>query len=173
LKKDNGRVLGYDNAHGVHDGTIRVSFEKHALRTTHRQPLDFTVKSRASGEAMKIRVFDDGFEGHVRRSLARAKARGVEHRLPPETAITFADPMDLLECLSKERIRIVQTIRKRKLSVSSLAQELGRNRGSVTRDVNKLRKFGLLRLREQVNPGHGVVQIVEPVAEKIEMRVAI
>jgi hypothetical protein len=28
-------------------------------------------------------------------------------------------------------------------------------------------------LREQVNPGHGVVQIVEPVAEKIEMRVAI
>ena len=53
------------------------------------------------------------------------------------------------------------------------ARELGRNRGSVTRDVNKLRKFGLLRLREQVNPGHGVVQIVEPVAEKIEMRVAI
>jgi predicted transcriptional regulator len=122
---------------------------------------------------MKIRVFDDGFEGHVQRSLARAKARGVEQRLPRETAITFADPMDLLECLSKERIRIVQTIRRRKLSVSSLAQELGRNRGSVTRDVNKLRRFGLLRLREQVNPGHGVVQIVEPVAAKIEMRVAI
>jgi predicted transcriptional regulator len=122
---------------------------------------------------MKVKVFDDGFEGHVRRSLARAKSREAGERLEPETAITFADPLDMVECLSKERIRIVQTIRNRKLSISSLAEELGRNRGSVTRDVNKLRKFGLLRLREQVNPGHGVVQIVEPVAKKIEMRVAI
>lgn len=122
---------------------------------------------------MTVKVFDDGFEGHVRRSLTRAKARQTGGRLEPETAITFADPLDMVDCLSRERIRIVQTIRKRKLSISSLAEELGRNRGSVTRDVNKLRKFGLLRLREQVNPGHGVVQIVEPVAKKIEMRVAI
>src|SRR3984885_2365328 len=165
--------LGMTTPMASMNGTVRVSFKKHASRTTHRQPLDFTVRSRASGDAMKMRVFDDGFEGHVLRSLARAKARGVERRLPPGTAITFADPMDLLECLSKERIRIVQTIRKRKLSVSSLAQELGRNRGSVTRDVNKLRKFGLLRLREQVNPGHGVVQIVESIGKRIEMRVAI
>jgi predicted transcriptional regulator len=122
---------------------------------------------------MKVKVFDDGFEGHVRRSLDRAKSREAGERLESETAITFADPLDMVECLSKERIRIVQTIRNRKLSISSLAEELGRNRGSVTRDVNKLRKFGLLRLREQVNPGHGIVQIVEPVAKKIEMRVAI
>lgn len=122
---------------------------------------------------MKVKVFDDGLEGHVRRSLARAKSRQAGERLESETAITFADPLDMVECLSKERIRIVQTVRNRKLSISSLAEELGRNRGSVTRDVNKLRKFGLLRLREQVNPGHGVVQIVEPVAKKIEMRVAI
>ena len=27
-------------------------------------------------------------------------------------------------------------------------------------------EVGLIRLREQVNPGHGVVQIVEPVAKK-------
>ncbi len=40
-------------------------------------------------------------------------------------------------------------------------------------DENKLKKLGLLRLREQVNPGHGVVQIVEPVAEKFEMRIAL
>jgi predicted transcriptional regulator len=121
----------------------------------------------------KVNVFNDGFEGHVRRSLARAKARQAGEELEAETSITFADPLDMLECLSKERVRIVQTIRSRKLSISSLAEELGRNRGSVTRDVNKLRRFGLLRLREQVNSGHGVVQIVEPVAKKIEMRVAI
>jgi hypothetical protein len=53
------------------------------------------------------------------------------------------------------------------------SSELGRNRGSVTRDVNKLKAFGLLRLREEVNPGHGIVQIVEPVAEKFDMRAAL
>ena len=31
----------------------------------------------------------------------------------------------------------------------------------------------LIRLCEEVNPGHGIVQIVEPVAEKIEMRAAL
>jgi hypothetical protein len=49
---------------------------------------------------------------------------------------------------------------------------LGRNRGAVTRDVNQLKKLGLVRLREQTNPGHGIVQIVEPVAERVEMRIA-
>jgi predicted transcriptional regulator len=64
-------------------------------------------------------------------------------------------------------------IRQKRLSISALAEELGRNRGSVTRDVNKLKGFGLLRLQEQVNPGHGVIQIVEPLAQRFEMRVAL
>jgi hypothetical protein len=41
----------------------------------------------------------------------------------------------------------------------------------VTRDVNKLKSYGMLRLREEVNPGHGEMQIVEPVAERCEMRI--
>jgi predicted transcriptional regulator len=94
-------------------------------------------------------------------------------RLEPERIITFADPLDMLECLTTQRIRLCQVARKKRLSISALAEELGRNRGSVTRDVNKLKSFGLIRLREQVNPGHGVVQIVEPVAQKFEMRAAV
>ena len=111
---------------------------------------------------MKTKVFTDGFEGHVRRSRERAHKIARGERLEPEKIITFGDPM--------QRMRLFQTARKKKLSISALAEELGRNRGSVTRDVNKLKQFGLIRLREQTNPGHGVVQIVEPVAKKIEMR---
>jgi len=122
---------------------------------------------------MKAKVFDDGFEGHVRRSLERAAKRGKGTLLEAEKIITFADPLDMMECLTAQRIRLCQVIRKKRLSISALAEELGRNRGSVTRDVNKLRQFGLLRLREQVNPGHGLVQIVEPVAQKFEMRAAL
>jgi len=122
---------------------------------------------------MKTKVFTDGFEGHVRRSLERVRKMGRGERLEPERIITFADPLDMLECLTAQRIRLCQVARKKRLSISALAEELGRNRGSVTRDVNKLKRFGLIRLREQVNPGHGVVQIVEPVAQKFDMRAAL
>jgi predicted transcriptional regulator len=122
---------------------------------------------------MKTEVFHDGFEGHVQRSIARATKREKGERLEVEKIITFADPVDMMACLTAQRVRICQIVRKKRLSISGLAEELGRNRGSVTRDVNKLKGFGLLQLREQVNPGHGVVQIVEPVAQRLEMRVAL
>ena len=121
---------------------------------------------------MKTRIFDDGLEGHLRRSLDRAARREAGERLEAERVITFADPLDLLQCMTVQRVRLCQVIKRKPLSISALAVELGRNRGSVTRDVNKLKGFGLVRLREQSNPGHGIVQIVEPVARKIEMRVA-
>ena len=122
---------------------------------------------------MKVKVFTDGFEGHVRRSLDRARRMERGERLEPEKIITFGDPAMMVECLSAQRIRLVEIARKKRMSISALAEELGRNRGSVTRDVNMLRKHGLVRLREKVNPGHGVVQIVEPVAQKIELRAAL
>ncbi len=122
---------------------------------------------------MKAKVFHDGFEGHVRRSLDRATKRDKGERLEAEKIITFADPLDMMNCLTAQRVRICQVVRTKQLSISGLAEELGRNRGSVTRDVNKLKEFGLLRLREQVNPGHGVVQIVEPVAQRLQMRIAL
>src|SRR5579859_1457350 len=122
---------------------------------------------------MKVKVFTDGFEGHVRRSLDRARRMERGERLEPEKIITFGDPAMMVECLSAQRVRLVEIARKKRMSISALAEELGRNRGSVTRDVNMLRKHGLVRLREKVNPGHGVVQIVEPVAQKIELRAAL
>jgi predicted transcriptional regulator len=122
---------------------------------------------------MKTMIFADGFEGHKRRSMERNKRRAAGERLEPERIFTFADPIQMLECLTAQRVRIFQMVRKKQLSISALAEALGRNRGSVTRDVNKLKAVGMVRLREQVNPGHGVVQIVEPVAKKFDMRITL
>ena len=122
---------------------------------------------------MKTKIFADGFEGHVKRSLDRAARRERGERLESERIITFADPLHMMQCLTPERVRLCQVARKKRLSISALAAELGRNRGSVTRDVNKLKQFGLLRLREEINPGHGMVQIVEPVAAKFDMRASL
>lgn len=172
-RADKGRVLGFDNAHGTHERHYMGEVRPVPFRGVFgRQRSVFIGKLRPSGEAMKTKVFHDGFEGHVQRSLKRATKREQGERLEAEKIITFADPLDMIECLTAQRVRICQVVRQKQLSISSLAEELGRNRGSVTRDVNKLKGFGLLRLREQVNPGHGVVQIVEPVAQKFEMRIA-
>ena len=119
---------------------------------------------------MKNKIFFDGLEGHMRRSLERAEKMSRGERVEAERVFTFADPLDMLECFTVQRIRLCQVVRKKRMSISALAEELGRNRGSVTRDVNKLKKYGLLRLREEVNPGHGVVQIVEPAARKFDLR---
>jgi|GEM_PF-5029292 len=48
---------------------------------------------------MKTKVMIDGFEGHVRRSLDRATKMERGEHLEPEKIITFADPVDMLECL--------------------------------------------------------------------------
>jgi predicted transcriptional regulator len=120
---------------------------------------------------MKTKIFTDGLEGHLKRSLERLDKRDRGEELEPERIFTFADPFQMLECLTAQRYRLFMAIRKKRLSITALAEELGRNRGSVTRDVNKLKSYGMLRLREEVNPGHGVVQIVEPVAERCEMRI--
>ncbi len=120
---------------------------------------------------MQTKIFHDGFDGHVKRSRERNAKRAKGERLAPERIFTFADLDDMLECLTSQRVRLCQTVRTKRMSITALAEELGRNRGSVTRDVKVLLKYGMLRLREEVNPGHGKVQIVEPVAERCEMRI--
>lgn len=68
---------------------------------------------------MKTKVMIDGFEGHVRRSLDRVAKMERGERLKPEKIITFADPIDILECLgsappSQEFERIATELKARK-----------------------------------------------------------
>lgn len=51
---------------------------------------------------MKAKLMADGFEGHVRRSLDRVAKMERGERLEPEKIITFADAIDMQECLSDE-----------------------------------------------------------------------
>jgi predicted transcriptional regulator len=89
--------------------------------------------------------------------------------LPPEIRVTFEDPIEMLRALSAERMRVIKTVRKHhatKPTVSRLALMLKRDRKAVSRDVKVLESFGLLKTREQPNPGHGMMKVVEPLAEK-------
>ncbi|MGI8772032.1 MAG: hypothetical protein ACR2JE_11405 [Acidobacteriaceae bacterium] len=84
--------------------------------------------------------------------------------------ITFETPLAMLDVLTAERIRLCEVARKQPFSITALATALKRDPKSVRRDILKLECVGVLRVREQVNPGHGRMRIVEPVAEKFELR---
>lgn len=119
---------------------------------------------------MKVIVHADGFEGYGTRALARAKKLSGGEKIRAEMTITFESPLDMLEVLTAERMRLCAVARTQAYSVTGLAGALGRDPKSVRRDVVKLERVGVLRTREAVNPGHGRVRIVEAVAERFELR---
>jgi predicted transcriptional regulator len=119
---------------------------------------------------MKLTIRADGFEGWAERGRVRAERLARKELLEPEMTINFDSPMEMLECLTAERMRLFKAAQKRPHSVSELAVALKRDTKSVRRDVQRLERAGVLRTREAINPGHGRVKIVEPVAESFELR---
>lgn len=119
---------------------------------------------------MKVTVRSDGFEGYTKRALTRARRLASNEKIEAEMTITFETPLAMLDVLTTERIRLCEVARKQPFSITALATALKRDPKSVRRDVLKLERAGVVRIREQVNPGHGRVRIVEPVAERFELR---
>lgn len=118
---------------------------------------------------MPVHIRTDGFEAYSKRALTRA--RKLDHKAPirAEMTITFEDPLAMVEVLTAERLRLLRQLRAKPLSMTALATTLNRDARSVRRDVSKLEHFGVLRTREQVNPGHGRVKIVEPIARHYKL----
>ena len=113
---------------------------------------------------MKLKINTDGFGGYAKRALSRAKKLDRGETIKQEITITFEDPLAMMEVLTAERLRLVQRVRTQSASITALAAALKRDPKSVRRDVLKLERAGVVRTRDQVNPGHGRVKIVEPVA---------
>jgi len=115
-------------------------------------------------------IHTDGFEGYVQRSHERARKMDRGERIRPSFGITFESTMQVFEVFTAQRLRVVQVARTKPYSVMGLAKKLKRDPKSVRRDVKKLEQYGVVRTREAINPGHGRAKIVEPVAERFELR---
>ena len=117
----------------------------------------------------KIRVTADGAEGFFRRS--RELARKLDRREPiaPEITVTFEDVNDMLRVLSAQRVRLLRAASQKAIPISDLASGLKRDPRAVSRDIDLLETFGLVRTRYEANPGHGRRRIVEPRAAKYEL----
>jgi predicted transcriptional regulator len=117
-----------------------------------------------------VKVSSGSVEGFFKRSHERAVKLDRKEKLPTDLRIAFEDPADLMRALSAQRVKVLQVVKRNpRPTVTKLAAMLKRDRKSVTRDVVVLEKLGLIRTKTETNPGHGVVKVVEPLAERYHL----
>lgn len=108
----------------------------------------------------------EDFFGRIRNHAAKLD-RG--ETVAPKITITFEDPLEMLNVLTAERIRLLRKMKAGALPVSDLASGLKRDVRAVSRDVSRLERAGLLRTSYRTNPGHGRYKIVEPLAREYNL----
>ena len=117
-----------------------------------------------------MKVSSGSVKDFFSRSHERAVKLDCKEKLPTELRITFEDPADLMRALSAQRVKMLQVVKRNpRPTVTKLANMLKRDRKSVTRDIVVLEKLGLIRTKTETNPGHGVVKVVEPLAERYHL----
>lgn len=118
----------------------------------------------------KVTIHTDGFEGFRKRALERARKLDRGEPIEPEHSITLGP--SAMKVLTGARIRVFQCVRaKKEISILSLATTLKRPREGVSRDVTALRRIGLVDVKAVVNPGHGRISMVKPLARKVLVEV--
>ena len=118
---------------------------------------------------IKVRVSGDGVKGFFDRARDHARKLDRGEELAPEITVSFQNASDMMRVLSTERIRLLRVAKKKATPVSHLAVDLKRDTRAVSRDVDLLERFGLLRTRYEKNPGHGRQRIVESRAANYQL----
>jgi predicted transcriptional regulator len=121
---------------------------------------------------VKVRLVTDGIEGFIGRAREHARKLDRGETWEPEVVISFEDASEMMRVLSAERVRLLRASKKA-MPVSELANALRRNTRAVSRDIDLLESFGLLRTRYVPNPGHGRRRMVEASADKYQLTASI
>lgn len=96
------------------------------------------------------------------KNLMRTADQGKS--IAPSQTLTFEEPAEMLSFLSNTRIKLIKEIRKSPASVTKIAQLVKRKRAAVYRDIQEMELFGLVKISEEINPGHGRHKIVRAAA---------
>lgn len=111
---------------------------------------------------------DRSLSEHRHRSKEVARALdGKAEALPYVRTLTSVEFEEFLTELRPKRFELLRLAIKRRLSIGELAAASHRDQSAVSRDVAKLQKLGLVKVETVVNPGHGQMKIVTPVATRI------
>ena len=103
--------------------------------------------------------------GTTEEFMARVKsimrAADKKESIQPSQTLIFEEPAEMLHFLSETKVKLLKTIRQNPDSVTNIAKLMKRNRAAVYRDIHKMELFGLVKISEKINPGHGRHKIVQ------------
>lgn len=101
-----------------------------------------------------------------------AKMLDKGEKIPASRIISFEDPEDLINFLTKTKQALLAALRKKPDSISALAHKLHRSRAAVDRDVQQLESIGIIESEYVINPGHGRCRIIKAInSNPIKLRV--
>jgi predicted transcriptional regulator len=114
---------------------------------------------------LKVGTLDEFFEEG--RRVARLVDAG--RPIPESRSITFENLEDLLAFLTPKRIALFEAIKASTMptSITAVAQQVGRDRAAVKRDIDALCQLGFVDIDEAPLPGHGRQKLVRPVARQV------
>ncbi len=116
---------------------------------------------------MKVLVTTAGSDEFFKRGkrIARLADQGVP--IPCERTVSFEDPEDLARLVTTAKLTLMREVRDCPGSITDLALRLHRDRSAVKRDVDALRRIGLLEVEEKPLPGHGRYKEVRAAAQAV------
>ncbi len=106
------------------------------------------------------------------RAVARALDESAD-RLPHARTFTSVEFESFVTQLTPKRFELLRLAVKRRRSIADLATASHRDQSAVSRDVAKLQALGLVKVDIVVNPGHGQMKMVTPVATRIAIDVSL
>ena len=115
---------------------------------------------------LKTTVSADGAEGFFARGKAIAKLADQGKPIPRKRIINFDSPEEMLSVLTKERRRLMTILRQGAASISDITHLTHRDRAAVAKDIKLLEHYGLVKVSEEINPGHGHHKIIRIVSQR-------
>ena len=112
-------------------------------------------------------------EAFFNRGQALARQVDQTETITPEFTLTFEDPADMFAVMSPARLALFLAAKAGSASISTLAQQLKRDRSSVKKDVDLLASFGLLDVEQVPLPGHGRQKLVRVTADSIQLQAVV
>ena len=122
----------------------------------------------------KINLSDfDTPELNARYEKSLMVARALDQQsdlLPYALRYETSDFEEFIESMTNKRLSLLKIVMKKSMSIAELAEDTQRDRSSIRKDLSVLESLGLVGLREEKNPGHGVKKIVFSMASQIQIQ---
>ncbi|MDP2804938.1 MAG: HTH domain-containing protein [Gallionellaceae bacterium] len=120
---------------------------------------------------MKTILKVESVEEFFKRGKAIAKLADKGRQIPREKVISFEDPQDLASLVTTAKLALFREVRECPGSISDLSGRLHRDRSAVKRDIDELKRFGLVEVEDVPFPGHGRKKEVRALAEQVLLAV--